>query len=209
MSIVEPPVRPPAPVVVHGVTWKTYRKLRDEPANLHLRMTFDQGRLELMSPSKMHERVAYLLGRMVDAWTEEHDIALQGCGTVTFQREDLSRGLEPDNCFYIQNEPLVRGRDDLDLTRDPPPDLVIEVDITSPSRRRLPMYQALGVPEVWVWRSDALTVHLLSPSGSYEARNASAVFPGFPLSTATEFLDLRAAMSDTELIRRFRETIRR
>jgi Uma2 family endonuclease len=114
--------------------------------------------------------------------------------------------LEPDNCFYLQNEPVVRDREELDLTRDPP--LVIEVDITAPSRRRLPLYQALGVPEVWVWRADALTVHVLAPSGVYESRSASAVLPGFPLASATEFLGQRAAMSDTELIRRFREAIR-
>jgi Uma2 family endonuclease len=207
MSIVEPPIRPPGPVVVYGVTWDTYCRLRDEPDNMHLRMTFDRGRLELMSPSKLHERVAYLLGRMVNAWTEEMDIDLQGCGTVTFQRADLARGLEPDNCFYIQNESLVRGRDELDLTRDPPPDLVIEVDIASPSRRRLPLYEALGVPEVWVWRGDAVTIHVLSNAGSYEARDDSAVMPGFPLSTAAEFLGHRHTMSDTELVRRFREAI--
>jgi Uma2 family endonuclease len=203
MSIVEPPVRPPAPVVVYGVSWKTYRKLRDEPENMHLRMTFDQGRLELMSPSKMHERVAYLLGRMVDLWTEVNDIALQGCRTMTFQRQDLARGLEPDNCFYIQNEPVVRQREELDLTRDPPPDLVIEVDLTSPSRRRLPMYQALGVPEVWVWRADALTVHVLSPSGSYEAQSASAAAKRVARNVAVPRPSGRYAAQPRQFLSRF------
>jgi Uma2 family endonuclease len=145
MSIVEPPPLLPPPVTLHGVTWRGYLKLREKPENAHLRMTYDQGRLDLMSPSKLHERVARLLGHMVFAWCEENNVGLQDCGAVTFQHEDLARGLEPDNCFYIQNEPLVRGRDELDLKSDPPPDLVIEVDITSPSRRRLPMYQALAV----------------------------------------------------------------
>jgi Uma2 family endonuclease len=208
MSTVESPVQSPPTIAIHGVTWAIYHRLRDEPENMHLRMTFDQGRLELMSPSKLHERVAYLLGRMVDAWTEARNIDIQGCGTVTFQSKDLARGLEPDNCFYIANEPLVRGQDELDLARDPPPDLVIEVDITAPSRRRIPIYQVLGVPEVWVWREESLAVHVLSAAGTYEARSKSAVLPGFPLSTAVEILGLRASMSDTELIRRFRAQIR-
>jgi Uma2 family endonuclease len=208
MSIVEYPVPPPPAILVHGVDWETYRALREDPENLHLRMTFDKGRLEFMSPSKLHERVAILLAQMVFAWTDEKNIDRQGCGTVTFQREDLAHGLEPDQCFYIANEPLVRGRDELDLTRDPPPDLVIEVDITSPSRRRLPLYQALGVPEVWVWRADMLTVYVLSKSGVYEEHNESDMLPGFPLSNAAELLDLRTAMSETELMRRFRDAIR-
>jgi Uma2 family endonuclease len=161
-----------------------------------------------MSPSKLHERVAFLLAQMVVAWTGEREIDLQGCGTVTFQRADLARGLEPDHCFYIQNELAVRGKDELNLTRDPPPDLVIEVDITSPSRARLPLYQSLGVPEVWVWRGDALTVHVLSESAAYEQRSESAVLPEFPLSTATELLSRRHSMSDTKLLRRFGEAIR-
>lgn len=146
MSIVESPLRAPPTIVVHGVPWETYRALREKPDNLHLQMTYDRGRLELMSPSKLHGRVAILLAQMVIAWTDEKNIDRQGCGTVTFQRDDLSRGLEPDQCFYIENELQVRGREELDLMHDPPPDLVIEVDITSPSRRRLPLYQALRVP---------------------------------------------------------------
>lgn len=158
-----------------------------------------------MSPSKLHERVAHLLGQLVGAWTDEKNIDRQGCGTVTFQRSDLAQGLEPDQCFYLQNEQLVRGRDQLDLTQDPPPDLVIEVDITSPSRRRLPSYQALGVPEVWVWRSGALTVHVLSAAGEYEERSDSAALPAFPIAVAVQLLGARHTMSDTELVRRFRE----
>jgi Uma2 family endonuclease len=207
MSIVESPLPPPPSIVVHDVKWETYRALREESASRHVRMTFDRGRLEFMSPSKLHERVAILLAQMVVAWTDAKNIDRQGCGTVTFQREDLARGLEPDQCFYLANEPLVRGRDELDLTRDPPPDLVIEVDITSPSRGRLPIYQDLGVPELWVWRADLLTVHVLSENGVYEEQRESETLPGFPLSTAAELLVLRTTMSETQLMRRFREAI--
>jgi Uma2 family endonuclease len=208
MSIAEPPVQMPTLLALHGVTWETYRRLRDEPENLHLRMTFNNGTLDLMSPSKLHERIACLLAQMIVVWTEEKGIDRQSCGTVTFQREGLARGLEPDQCFYIQNEAVVRGRDELDLERDPPPDLVIEVDITSPSRRRLPLYEALGVPEVWVWRGETLTIDVRSQAGVYESRPASKVLPGFPIRDAAQLVLLRHAMSETELLRRFRELIR-
>jgi Uma2 family endonuclease len=207
MSIVESPVRMPALLALHGVTWETYCRLRDEPENLHLRMTFDNGRLDLISPSKLHERIACLLAQMIVAWTEVKGIDRQSCGTVTFQRAGLARGLEPDQCFYLQNEPEVRGRDELDLDRDPPPDLVVEVDITSPSRGRLPLYQALRVPEVWVWRDESLTVFVLSATGVYEARSESDALPGFPLREAEQLVLQRHSMSETDLLLRFRSLI--
>jgi Uma2 family endonuclease len=207
MSTISPPAPTFAPLVLHAIPWEMYCQLRSEPANSHVRMTFDRGRLEMMSPSKLHERIASLLTQMIVVWTEEKKIGRQSCGTVTFQREDLIRGLEPDQCFYIQNEAAVRGRDELDLEQDPPPDLVIEVDLTSPSRARLPLYQALGVPEVWVWRGDLLAVHVLD-AGRYEVRSVSEALPGFPIPTAVELLRDRHAVDETELILRFREVVR-
>ena len=161
-----------------------------------------------MSPSLMHEHVATLLARMVAAWTEEKNIDVKGCGTMTFQRQDLERGLEPDQCFYIQNEALVRSHETLDLRRDPPPDLVIEVDLASPSRRRLPLYESLGVPEVWVWRSETLTIPALNAEGAYATRNESTVLPEFSFAVAAGLLAQRQELSDTQLIRRFRAAIR-
>jgi Uma2 family endonuclease len=112
-------------VWLSGVSWDDYVRLRGIPESRNVRMTYDEGSLELMSPSKLHERIAELLGRLIAAWTEESTVPVQGCGTMTFQREDRQKGLEPDKCYYVQHLPDVRNREELDLTIDPPPDLVI------------------------------------------------------------------------------------
>jgi Uma2 family endonuclease len=160
-----------------------------------------------MSPSKLHERISELLGRLILAWTEEHGIAVQSCGTMTFQREDLEKALEPDKCYYILHEAAVRDREELDLSIDPPPDLVVEVDVSSPSRNRLPMYEALGVPEVWLWRKDTLRFLVLDDTGVYREQEISVALPGFPRQTAERLLSARREKDETTLARDFRRTI--
>ncbi len=97
-----------------GVGWQTYVSLREAPENHHVRMTYHRGDLEIMSPSKSHGLFAALIGRFIDVWPEELDIDIQSCRTVTFSREDLESGLEPDNCYHVQNEPLVRNKTEFD-----------------------------------------------------------------------------------------------
>ena len=93
----------------------------------------------MMCPSRYHERLGHVIGRLIDAWTEELDIDMQGCGTMTFQREDLERGLEPDKCYYVTHEPQVRDKEELDFRIDPPPDLAVEIDVSSSSNHKLEM----------------------------------------------------------------------
>src|SRR5690242_6163270 len=131
MAIAEEPASDGSTICLHNVPWDTYAALRDDLDNRNLRMTYNQGWLQLMSPSKLHERLGGLLGRLIEAWTEQAGIEVQNCRCVTLRRQKHERGLEPDNCFYIEHEPVVRGRDELDLDRDPPPDLAIEVDVAS------------------------------------------------------------------------------
>lgn len=192
-------------VWLEGVSWEVYLYLRQLQENRNVRMTYDEGSLELMSPSKLHERIAELMGRMIAVWTEERGIRIQGCGAVTFQRQP--KGLEPDRCYYIQNEKAVRRHDELDLERDPPPDLVVEIDVTSPSRSRLPIYAALGVPEVWWWRSEALKFFRLE-GGEYLERENSGALPGFPRQAAEALLAERRECDDTALTQRFRQQVR-
>jgi len=196
-----------ARVQLQGIVWDDYVRLRELPESRHVRMTFDQGVLELMSPSKLHERLAELLGRLILVWTEERSIPLQSCGSMTFQREDLSRALEPDKCYYIQHEAQVREREELDVTVDPPPDLVVEVDITSPSRDRLPIYAALDVPEVWLWRRGLLEVLLVDENGSYVGGNTSRALPGFLIDEVCRLLEARRNLDETALVREFRAAV--
>jgi Uma2 family endonuclease len=142
--------------LLQGVPWQTYVSLRDLPEDYHIRMTYDRGALEIMSPSHSHERLAYLIGRLIDTWTDELAIDVQSCRTMTFRREDLQRGLEPDNCYYVASEPLVRGKTGIDLALDPPPDLAIEVDLGGGAIDKLALYAAFKVPEVWRFDGQSL-----------------------------------------------------
>jgi Uma2 family endonuclease len=191
--------------LLRNTSWQVYSELRLCPDNDHVRMTFDRGDLELMSPSKPHERLGYLIGRCIDTWTLARHIAMQGCRSTTFRREDLQRGLEPDNCYYIAHEAVVREREEVDLTIDPPPDLVIEVDIRSHSIDRLSIYAALGVPEVWRWEDDKLYVYVLSSTGDFSLVADSQSLPGFPCDRMVDLLLKRSKCDETTLIREFQK----
>lgn len=185
------------------VSWQTYCELRDARENRHVRMTFDQGRLYLMSPSRLHERIAELIGRLIATYTECESIPILSGGSTTMKSELLKRGLEPDKCYYIQNEAAVRRSDRYDAQTDPPPDLAIEVDVTSLSTVRMPIYADLSVPEVWRWIDDQLEVYHLV-GGEYRATDQSACLPGFPFDQAIACLNDRFDKDETTLIAAFR-----
>ena len=192
-----------------NVTWQEYVALRDGDEFRNTRMTYDRGSLELMSPSRLHERLRIVITECLKAWCREMRISYQSCGSTTFRREDLERGLEPDNCYYIQNLAVVKDRAaELDLTIDPPPDLVLEVDVTSNSLDKMSIYAALGVPEVWRWDDDRLQLCRLDAGGSYVNIPASHALPGFPVAQATEFVNRRTFADELLLVDEFREIIR-
>jgi Uma2 family endonuclease len=153
--------------------------------------------------------LGYVLGRFIDVLTEELNIPMQGCRSTTFKRSDLSRGLESDNCYYITNEPLVREREEIDLSVDPPPDLSIEIDITSSSINRLSISAALRVPEVWRHDSDSPKFFGLTEAGDYEQIDRSRAFPQITPEMLQEFLDHIDLMDETSLIRQFRRWVQR
>lgn len=190
--------------LLRNVTWQQYVELRDGDEYRHRRMTYDRGSLELMSPTKLHERVGYLIGRCIDVWTEERRIAVQSCRSTTFRRKDLLRGLEPDNCYYIEHEPAVRNRDEVDLSIDPPPDLAVEVDVTVRSIDRLAIYAALGVSELWRWHEDTLHILRLNANGQFSEVSASQALPGFLCERLVELVKRRTSTDETTLIREFR-----
>lgn len=192
------------------VSWQTYVNLRRESDNSgrHLRITFDHGRMEIMSPSQKHEHKKTLIGRMIEAYTEELNIPINSSGSTTFQDELAEKGLEPDECYYVQNEAAVRGLDDIKLGVDPPPDLAIEVDITTSVIKRLPIYASFGFPEVWRYRNGLIEVHLLGNDGQYSVHDSSKCFPTLPVSKLTEFLAMQGQTDETTWIRSFRAWVR-
>jgi Uma2 family endonuclease len=194
--------------VLYGVPWQTYLALREVPESYHVRMTYDRGRLEMMSPSKLHEQFGHLLGRLIDAWSEESGVDIQGCGTMTCSREDLEKGFEPDKCYYVANEALMRDKAELDLAVDPPPDLAVEIEVTRKSIAKMPLLAAFGVPEVWRYDGRSLQVFALSPEGQYVPRQSSLSFPRLPVAEVERVLRRMGTASETSLVRSFREWVR-
>ena len=161
-----------------------------------------------MSPSYEHEAYGALLGRMIEILTEELNIPIKAGKSTTFRRLDLDRGLEPDECYYIDNAARLLGKAEIDLRRDPPPDLAIEVDITSSSLDRMGVYAALGVPELWRFDGQSLQVYRLGPKGAYEPVDRSPNFPSLPPAEVVGFLHQSLTTDDTSLARSFRAWVR-
>ena len=176
-------------VLLHNVGWETYQRLlTDHTDSSTPRFTYDRGELEIMSPSPEHEVVNRRLAQLVLVIAEEMGLEAEDFGSTTFRREDLERGFEPDSCFYIQNEESVRGKARIDLTVDPPPDLVIEIDITSPSINKLPIYARLGVPEVWSYDGEKLEI-LQREGEGYVGSTESGALPSLTATLLSRFVE--------------------
>jgi Uma2 family endonuclease len=162
-------------MVLYHVSWDTYeRLLHDYEQCSSPRFTYDRGILEIMSPFSEHEAFGRFLDFVLAAWADATDTLVRITGSTTYKREDLQRGFEPDSSYYIQHEAAVRGKERIDLRVDPPPDLVVEIDITHSSLDKLSIYAQVGVPEVW--RYDGARLHLLVlRKGTYVAGTQSGV----------------------------------
>ncbi len=194
-------------VVLENIRWSTYEAILGDVDNRHGRITYDRGVLEIMSPSKLHEKITEVIGRLILTFTEELKIDVESVGSTTFKRRDLERGFEADKCFYIQHARQVRVQDEIDLAVDPPPDLVIEVDVSRTSMGKLTVFGAMEIPEVWRYDGQNLQIFSLR-NGEYVETDESTVLPSFPASRMTEILDQRSTSSENELIRGFREWLR-
>jgi Uma2 family endonuclease len=196
-------------LLLHDVDWRTYtRLLRAFAERPSVRLTYDRGVLEIMSPLHEHESDSYLLGRFVDTLTEELGLPVKAGRSTTFRRRRRRRGLEPDNSYWIANEAQVRGKRRIDLRVDPPPDLAIEVDVTSGSLDRMGIYAALGVPEVWRLDGPTLSFHMLGTGGRYAASPYSKAFPWLAPTDLTGFLGLQGQMDENAIVARFRAWVR-
>jgi len=179
-------IQTPQPgVVLKNISWQTYESLVNELAQQRgIRLTYDRGTLEIMTPSDPHEGNKEMIGRFVETLTEELNVEIRSLGSRTCKREDLARGLEPDKCYYIENERLIRDVKQIDLNEYPPPDLVIEIDITSSSINRMELYANLGVPEVWCYDGSRLIFYQLEGQ-EYLEREVS---PHFPFLSTSEIM---------------------
>ncbi len=190
-------------VVLRNVSWETYERLLSKSKHSDSRsprFTFDRGELEIVSPSAEHERYNLRIADLVQILADEMDLEVEGLGSTTFKRQELERGFEPDSCFYAQNAERVRGKDRIDLAEDPPPDLVVEVDITSASIGKLPVVAEFGVPEVWRFGGEHLSMLRLRGVRSQEV-DTSEVFPGVSARAISQLLAQGKSLGGTGWLR--------
>jgi Uma2 family endonuclease len=200
-------IAPPAEqrIRLSGISWETYERLLEEHVDRQSpRFTYDRGELEIMVISFEHEEANRLLHDLFTVLAEEQGIDFINAGSTTLKREDLDRGFEPDTCLYIRNATRVRGKRRIELPQDPPPDLVIEVDITSPSLDKMDIYRAMRVPEVWRYDGASLRFYALE-GGVYVPRAESAFLPGLTSEVASRFVEEGKAEPRTAWLRRVRE----
>ncbi len=173
-------------MLLQNISWNEFEQILDELGDDRAtRVVYYKGRLEIMAPLLGHENRKEIIGDLVKILLEELDIEFAPAGSTTFKRQNMDAGVEPDECFYIQNEAVIRGRERIDLNTDPPPDLAIEIDVTTDSQTKKNSYQALGVTELWIYArgSQQLQINVLR-EGKYVESNQSQIFPDLPIVDA-------------------------
>ncbi|OCQ98469.1 hypothetical protein BCD64_14230 [Nostoc sp. MBR 210] len=193
-------------VTLHNISWDAYEKILDALGdNRAARLTYYQGMLEIMTPLEEHENANCLVGQLIELLAEELNFNLKSMGSTTLKIPILKSSPEPDKCYYIQNEPAVRGKT-VNLAVDPPPDLILEVDITHTDINKKQMYQDMKVPEFWRYNGTKLTIYLLE-QGEYRESEASATFAILTKSMVYDFLAQCKTQGETQTKRAFRKML--
>ncbi len=200
------PVSSEQRVVLRSVSWDTYLALSKEAGPGSGRMTYDQGVLEIMSPGMPHEIAKRLIGRMIETFTLCREIEIRSSSSTTFLMSGLQRGFEADESYYIQHASELRGIREIDLTIRPPPDLVIEVDISKSSIAKKGLFAAMKIPEVWRYDGTTLWMGRLYHDGYLDLAE-SWVLPEFPRELASKLLARQIEESETALIRTFLDSL--
>jgi Uma2 family endonuclease len=166
----------PARILLHNISWEFYQKLRDEESNWGVRMSYDGGDLELMSPSQRHEEIGYRFELFMVAVAQALGFEFAGMAHTTWQNEAAEKAKEADACYYIANYQRIRGKT-INLEVDPPPDLAVEVEVSRSAINSLNIYAAIGVPEIWRFDEEDLHIHLRQEDGSYLESDRSLALP--------------------------------
>lgn len=201
-----PAASPPGRVVLRNISWELYQALLRDIEGQRVSLTYDRGILEIMPPTPRHEKTGKFIARLVEELTVELRIPIVGLGRTTWFSHRINRGLEADECYYVARADWAKGREEFDLLVDPPPDLAIEVDITSSSLDKEDIYRELGVPELWRYENGQLTIRVLNAAGIYETVAQSVSFPVLPPAVIEEFVAKRK-LDDTALVLAFREWV--
>jgi Uma2 family endonuclease len=194
-------------LVLQNVNWQQFEQILEELGDRrNARIAYSKGTLEIMAPLPEHEVTKVLVGDLVKILLEEFAIDCESFGSTTFRRQDMDQGIEPDDSFYIANHQRMIGRTRIDLTVDPPPDLAIEVDVTS--KTQLGAYEALGVPELWRFENQQLCIYLLQ-AGKYVESSFSPTFPNLPITqVVTDSVKQAGLVGRSPALRAFRRWAR-
>jgi Uma2 family endonuclease len=200
-------VVPEQRTVLHDVSWETYERLLADHADASAPLfSFDRGTLEIMSPYVEHEKYKQALSLLVEILAEGLGMDIDNLGSTTFKRSDLERGFEADVCFYVRNAARMAGRTHIDAASDPPPGLVIEVEMARSALPKLPMYAAFGVPEIWRYDGERFTiVHLRD--GEYLESAVSGAFPGATADALSRLTRRSLSLKRREWIREVRSWV--
>jgi len=192
-------------ILLNNVPWNEYEMfLEDFEERAGWRLAYDGGKLEIMPPLTMHEDPAFSVDMLVRAYSEHFDLTLQSAGSTTFRRELKKKGVEPDDCFYIQSADKIIGKvESLDPKNYPLPDIAFEVDITHGSLDKFPIYAALGVPELWIYDGENLTFYNLESEKYHQIANSRAM-TWLSSEKLAEFLKISRKRGQTFALRSFR-----
>jgi Uma2 family endonuclease len=199
--------------LLQNVSWDTYERLLTDHLDASTpHFNFDQGVLEITSASSEHEECKQALTLLVEILADELGMDIRNLGSTTFRRSDLERGFEADACFYVQSAGMIEGKAHIDPAVDPVPDLVIEIEITSPALNKLPIYAAFKVVEVWRWDGERLIILRLQdrqPTGAlYTESQASGVFPNTHAKDLSRLVEQGLSSRRTEWLREVRRWVR-
>ena len=192
----------------YNVSWEEFENILTQMGdNRATRLAYDRGTLEIIMPTQTHEYYKEIISFLVQELADEMGLDCEPYGSTTWRQKAKEAGAEPDNSFYIQNESLVRGRVDINLDQDPPPDLLLEIDYTSKSLDRMPIYARLGVPELWRYDENALKIYQLE-AGEYKEIDGSLAFEGFPAQQIPGFIEQNLTAGRRVLRQSFRDWVR-
>ncbi|MBD2412576.1 hypothetical protein FACHB389_00980 [Nostoc calcicola FACHB-389] len=194
-------------VILHDVSWQEFEAILEELGDHRAtRLAYSYGTLEMRMPLPKHEKAKVIIGDLVKILLEELEIDCETFGSTTFKRDDMAVGVEPDDSFYIQNHARMIGKERIDLKVDPPPDLAIEVDVTS--KTQLDAYEALGVPELWRYENGKLQINILQ-YGKYIESEISPTFSNLPIFEGIpRFVEQSRTLGRSPTLRAFRQWVR-
>jgi Uma2 family endonuclease len=193
-----------ATLVIHDFDWVGYEHLLDAMGDrAHFRVSFDHGRLEVLSRGTPHEEYARLMDLIVFAFCESCNLNVRCFGQATWKKQSVSTGLEPDACYYVKSAELIRGGNNITLESDPPPDIAVEIDLTRSSLRKLSIYGALKIPEVWRYDGNAVHIYALTEN-KYSDISESNLLPGLTSRMLAEVLEACKTGQTIDVIKAFR-----